>query len=297
MPTLVRPALREVRSWAFDSRRWSRYVPRADDIIVAMLVFLSPEPRPIPALSPWLDSRRDPIERAVAELEAQTHRRFIKSHLPFDCLPLYEEVRTIHVARDGRDACASFFHHLQAYTPHALAQLDRIGAEDAAIGRPFPRAPRDLRAFYLDWITTAAAQGPAPGTDFFAFERSFRAERARSNLLLVHYNDLKADLAGEIRRIAGFLGIECPDSLLARLVEAAGFEAMRRDGDRLLPNAGATFEGGVGRFLFKGTNGRWRDALGPDDLALYEAKVAANFLPACARWVAGGRLVAGDPSP
>ena len=35
-----------------------------------------------------------------ATIEAQTHRRFLKSHLPFDGLPIYDEVRYIHVARD-----------------------------------------------------------------------------------------------------------------------------------------------------------------------------------------------------
>lgn len=34
-------------------------------------------------------------------IEAQTHRRFLKSHLPMDALPIYDEVRYIHVARDA----------------------------------------------------------------------------------------------------------------------------------------------------------------------------------------------------
>ena len=72
---------------------------------------------------------------------------------------------------------------------------------------------------------------------------------------------------------------------------------MRRDGDRLLPEFGAIFEGGAGRFLFKGTNGRWRSLLGPEELALYDARVAADLPADCARWLEGGRLAAGDPSP
>jgi aryl sulfotransferase len=309
MPELIRPASREYRSWGFDSRRWSHWRPRTDDIvistypkcgttwmqrIVGMLVFRSAEPFSIHEASPWIEARfRQPIEEVIGRLEAQTHRRFIKSHLPLDGLPLYEGVRYIHVARDGRDACTSFHSHSLAYTPAALAAFDRVGAEDEGIGRPYPRPAADLRAFYLDWI---AAEGAMSDRDFFDFESSYWAERARPTLLLVHYNDLKADLAGEVRRIAAFLGLVCPDDLLVQVVEAAGFEAMRRDGDRLLPNSAATFEGGAGRFLYKGTNGRWRDVLSPDDLALYEARAAASFSPDCARWVEEGRLVAGDPS-
>ena len=49
--------------------------------------------------------------------ESQTHRRFLKSHLPFSALPHYETVKYIHVARDGRDAAMSFFNHKSHYTP------------------------------------------------------------------------------------------------------------------------------------------------------------------------------------
>ncbi len=118
------------------------------------------------------------------------------------------------------------------------------------------------------WIATDAAAAEATlAPDFFYFEQSWCAERARSNILLVHYANLKSDLAGEVRRIAAFLEIECTPDFLHRIAEAADFDAMRRDGARLLPNTGMTFEGGAGRFLFRGTNVRWRDLLGPDELA------------------------------
>ncbi len=76
--------------------------------IVKLLIFQSPEPRPLGALSPWLDCRfQMSLEVALALTEARTHQRFLKSHLPLDALPMYAEVRYIHVARDDRDACMS----------------------------------------------------------------------------------------------------------------------------------------------------------------------------------------------
>jgi aryl sulfotransferase len=308
MATLVRPAVAEFRIWSADSRRWAGYRPRADDIlvctypkcgttwtqrIVSMLVFGSPLPQPIHDVSPWPDARfRGPIGEVMARLEAQTHRRFLKSHLPLDAMPLYEGVKYVHVARDGRDACMSWHNHQLAYTEAALAKLDRIGVEDATIARPFPRPPADPRAFFREWVT---AGRNSPGGDFFAFEMAYWAERQRPNLLLVHYNDLKADLAGEMRRIAGFLDIDIPAALWPELVAAAGFEAMRRDGQQLLPTSGEQFQGGADRFLFKGTNGRWKDVLGADDLALYAERATAGLSPGCARWLEAGRAVAGDP--
>jgi aryl sulfotransferase len=114
-------------------------------------------------------------------------------------------------------------------------------------------------------------------------------------VLLVHYNDLKADLDAEMRRIADFLGIAVPSDLWPALVRAAEFEAMRREGDRLLPTAGEQFEGGADRFLHKGTNGRWRDVLTDDDPALYDAEVAERFTPGLAACIEGGMRASGDP--
>jgi len=134
-----------------------------------------------------------------------------------------------------------------------------------------------------------------PTASFFSVENLFWAERRRSNLLLVHYNDLKADRAGEMKRIAHFLETDTPDSLWPLLVEAASFESMKRDGDALIPFAHLLWEGGPERFLNKGMNGRWRDVVAKQDLALYEAKVRSEFSPALARWIEHGRNIAGDP--
>jgi aryl sulfotransferase len=97
-----------------------------------------------------------------------------------------------------------------------------------------------------------------------------------------------------MRRIAAFLGIETPAALWPRLVEAASFEAMKRDGPILLGPLGALFEGGSDRFLFKGSNGRWKDELSAGDLALAD-KLVERFSPGLRSWVQNGRRVAGDP--
>jgi aryl sulfotransferase len=310
MPKLVRPALCEVRTRVFDSARWAGYRPRPDDIIVAtyskcgttwtqrivsMLIFASPEARPIWDLSPWPDARFGrPIDELMAILEAQTHRRFLKSHLPLSALPLYEGVKYLHVARDGRDACMSLHNHVRNFTADGLVMLDAISRNDPKFGDSYPRVPDDAGAYFHDWIADDGANGD-PAASFFSVENSFWAERRRSNLLLVHYNDLKADRAGEMKRIARFLDIDIPDSLWPQLVEAASFESMKRDGEALIPLAHMLWEGGPGRFLNKGTNGRWRDVVAKQDLALYEAKVRSEFSPALARWVEHGCSVAGDP--
>ena len=310
MPKLVRPALLEVRTRVFDSARWAGYQPRADDIfiatyskcgttwmqhIVSMLVFASTEARPLWDVSPWPDARfGPPIDKLMASMEAQTHRRFLKSHLPLSALPLYEDVKYLHVARDGRDACMSLHNHARSFTPAGLAMLDSISQNDPKFGDAYPRAADEAGAFFHDWITDDGSDGD-PAASFFGLENSYWAERRRANVMLVHYNDLKADRDGEMRRIASFLDIEIPDAIWPRLVEAASFESMKRDGDALMPLATLMWEGGSGRFLNKGTNGRWHDVVAKEDLALYDARVRSAFSPSLAQWIEQGRIVAGDP--
>jgi hypothetical protein len=104
MPTLLREPTRAYRTMSMDNGRWDAFAPRDGDIVIAthpkcgstwmqriidLLVFQSPEPRPLKETSPLLESTVGPHGDAVlGMLEAQTHRRFIKTELPFDGLPV-----------------------------------------------------------------------------------------------------------------------------------------------------------------------------------------------------------------
>jgi len=304
---LIKPAQREYRTWILDSRRWLGYRPRRDDIIIAtypkcgttwmqrivsLLVFQTPEPKPVMQISAWVDRRfGEPLEAVLATIEAQEHRRFLKAHLPLDGLPFYDEVKYIHVVRDGRDACMSLQNHVTNFTPEALERLDKVGIEDETIGCPYPRLAADPAAFFHQWIV----RDGFPTMSFFHLVRTWWEAREHQNVLLVHYNDLKSDIAGEMRRIAEFLGISVEPRLWPDLVAAAQFEAMRRDADALMGKVAQSFEGGSQRFFFKGANERWRGLVNDDDLSLYEARIKAMFSPACAGWVAKGRLETADP--
>lgn len=300
-----------VRNWIMDSRQWDGYKPREGDVIIAtapkvgttwtqqivsLLVFQSPEPHPMWEISPWLDATfQIPIEVSLPLLEAQQHRRFIKSHLPFDALPIHDEVKYIHVARDGRDACMSFLNHFNNFLPQQWETLDEIGMRDETIGMPYHRPPTTAREFYLYWMADDYSKIPLMSKAFFQLERSFWEERRRPNVLLVHYNDLKADLSGEMKRIADFIGIETPDALWPQLVEAATFDSMKRNGGAILAGLERAFVNGHQTFLHSGTNNRWKGVLTDADLAAYEERVKAELSPALNKWLREGRLVAGDP--
>ena len=306
---LVSRPKRVYRTWIINSERWVHYRPRSADIvistypkcgttwmqrIVGLFVFQTPEPKPIMEISPWLERRfPEPVEAVISKLEVQDHRRFIKTHLPFDGLPIFDQVKYIHVARDGRDACLSFHNHATGFAPFFFDALDQVGMADEIIARPYPRPARDPADHFHNWLTRGAVpnhQDGEPTMSFFHFERSWWDERHRSNVLLVHYLDLKSDLQGEMRRIADFLEIDVADALLPGLADAADFETMRRDGDQLMGGMSKIFQGGGARFFHQAAVRGWRDKYRDDDLALYEEKANASLPPDCRNWIAHGRL-------
>jgi aryl sulfotransferase len=305
MPRLVRGPLIEARSRFFDSAGWDDYQPRADDIIIAtypkcgttwtqrivgMLVFQSPAPFPVQESSPWPDFRMPPPGVELALAESQAHRRFLKTHLPFDALPVYAGVKVIHVARDGRDAAMSFYNHKVNFTDMVIERATEIGMSDPRLGTPYRRIEADPARHFRDWLAGEEDHLGDPACGFWHLENSYWTARHDPDMLLVHHADMKKDLAGEMRRIAEFLGIEVAEDLWPQLVEAAGFEAMKRQADELMPGAKNTWEGGGNTFLNKGTNGRWRDVFTPDDLAAYDRQVREMFEPELAAWIEHGRL-------
>ncbi len=311
---LVRSALREYRTWVVDSRYWSGYAPRKDDIVIATapkcgttwmqqivssLVFGDATVRSLPKVSPWVEARfrysAEEMRQALASLQ---HRRFLKTHLPIDGLPLYDDVKYIHVGRDGRDAALSMHNHFSGFSEAQIALLDKIGRDDPVVGGPYRRPPADPVQYFRQWVATnvtpSLVNGP-PSPSFFDIEASYWAERKRPNVLLVHYADLSADLELEMRRIAEFVGISIEERMWPALVQAARFETMRTAGDELMPHTTTMFIDGSGRFFNKGINGRWRELLTQDDLALYEERVRKLHMPGLASWLQGGRHRAGDP--
>jgi aryl sulfotransferase len=307
---LLRAPTREYRTALIDSSRWDAFRARTDDIIVAtfpkvgttwtqriidMLIWRSTEPRQIQLSYPWLDATfLGELEEVIPRLEAQQHRRMVKSHAPLDALPIYEGVKYVHVVRDGRDACFSMHNHQLGFTGGTRRKIADMAASRAAAGPPPP--PENPRDYYLQWIDGAErGLGLAGSLPFFEFEMTYWDRRAEPYLLLVHYNDLKADLIGEMRRISQFLGIDTPQNRLAEFARAAEFKSMKAEGRQLLPEMDGMFDRGSDRFINQGVNGRWRDVLTADDIARYEALAAQKFPPKAAAWIEHGRRVAGDP--
>jgi aryl sulfotransferase len=285
-----------------DSTRWDRFTHRPGDIfvcsppkcgttwtqtIVASLLWPAGDaPGPVMDLAPWWDANFFPVEDLAARLEAQTFRRMIKTHLPVEALPWFDTGFYVAVFRDGRDAFMSYVNHIASFRDDVR---ERLNAAAVAKGlEPMPRYDGDLHALYATWI--GSTRFP------LAMLRGWWERREQPNVLLVHFNDLKADLDGEMRRIARFLGIALDPEPWPGQVERCTFEAMKRR--RAAIGRFDSFVGGGESFLHKGTNGRWRDVLTDDELARYDAAVARFLSGDMAAWLEHGSLGVGwRPEP
>jgi aryl sulfotransferase len=221
----------------------------------------------------------------------------METHLPLDAIPYHDDMRYIFVTRDTRDVFMSLYNHYHSHTDQAYEMF----ASGDPVGGPLPRCPDDPRALWREWTTRASFEWEDDGWPYWSHHyhaTSYWEFRHLPNLLVVHYNDLKADLEGQMRRIAAFLEIEVTESEWPALVEAATFdamraEAMRQEADGTAP-LGVIWQDGAQSFFYKGTNGRWRDILTPADLELYEQAVA-RLDPDLRVWLESGSLVAGNP--
>lgn len=297
------------RSHSLDSRRWARYAPRDGDVIVASsyksgttwtqmillrLLLGEVEHPPIMEVSPWLESPMTSIAQLMATLEAQRHRRVIKTHLPLDGLPYHANVRYIVVCRDPRDVFMSLWNHYRNMVRYPFLAAPRHPDRE---GAPLPRCPDDIRQFWCEWMTRGWFEWETEGYPFWSNLRHTQTwwdGRHLPNILFVHFNDLLSDLAGEVTAIAGYLGLAVDSETLRRVADAAKFENMSRNGEKILPAGRMMLRGGAATFFHKGTNGRWRDALTEDDVDLYRQAAERELSDSCRRWLEHGRASRAD---
>src|SRR5260370_16633972 len=244
---------------SMDSLRWNFFSPRADDsvvvtsiragttwvqAIVGNLIFSGQKlPGPISEISPWLDRRFFPLEVVLTALERQTHRRFIKTHLPLDGLPFHRSLKYLYVGRDPRDVFMSFWNFYRNFTPEAVNAHNSIPGR---LGDELPRCPDDIHELWRGWMTRGWFEWETEGYPFWSVihhAQSCWDYRHLPNILFVHYADLLADLEGGIRRIARFLEIKPPADVWPVIVRNCTFSEMKARSPELMPAMNQALKG------------------------------------------------------
>tara|TARA_R110002096_G_scaffold99058_1_gene219726 strand:- start:1605 stop:2504 length:900 start_codon:yes stop_codon:yes gene_type:complete len=289
---------RELHNHHFDSTIWNDFKFRDDDIVIStyaksgttwvqqilsQLIFNGAVGLPVADMSPWLDLRIPPKEVKLPEVEKQTHRRFLKTHLPVDALVFSPKAKYIYIGRDGRDVVWSMYnHHANANQLWYQALNDTPGR----VGPPIEPPPDNVKTYFDEWL----AQNGHPFWPFWENVRSWWAIRDLPNVLFIHFAKLKADMPGEIRRIADFIGTPIDEAKWDTILEHCSFDYMKANATASVPLGGAFWDGGAETFVHKGTNGRWRDTLLAADAAAYEAKAVKELGSDCAAWLKTGEM-------
>jgi hypothetical protein len=287
------------RSADEDSARWTGFAFRDGDIVIstrsksgttwmqmicALLVFHRADlPEPLGRLSPWLDWLGTPLDEVTARLAAQDHRRFIKTHTPLDGIPLDERATYIVVGRHPLDMAVSLYH--QGDNLHR-ARIRQLTGQPEPTSPPAARLP--LHEWLLSWIDTHASPrdqlDSLPGVLWHMTDAWSR--RHQPNIVLIHYDDLSADLDGAMRRLAERLDIVVAKKAWPDIVRAASFEEMRARSAALVPGTGGIVKD-PRQFFRRGSSGAGGEVLSVDEFDHYRTRVAQMAPVEMLTWLHG----------
>ena len=281
-----------------DNLRWADFAVRDGDVVIStrsksgttwvqqicgLLVFQSPTlPEPLAELSPWLDHLVVPQDAMFARLAGQRHRRVIKTHTPLDGIRVIDQATYIVVARQPIDMAASLYHQ--------GGNLDRARIAELA-GQPAPE-PRPARPPLHEWLVEWVDRDAEPPWldsihGVLAHVADARARSAAAeNVLVVRYEDLLADLDGQMRAIAERLGVAVDEAVWPSLVAAATLDSMRANVDAVVPDPGRIMLDHHA-FFRRGTSGAGRDELSDVEYEHYRRRVRALSSPELDAWLHG----------
>ena len=289
---------RELLSNHFDSTIWNDFQFRDDDIIIStyaksgttwmqqiisQLIFDAPKDMEVAEMSPWLDLRVPPKEVKLPEVEKQQHRRFLKTHLPVDALVFSPKAKYVYIGRDGRDVLWSLYNH------HASANelwYDVLNNTPGLVGPPIGKPNENILEYFREWLD----KDGFPFWSFWENIKSWWAIKDLPNVYFIHFQKLKEDMPGEIKKLAAFLEIPINPDTWDALLEHCSFDYMKKNSVKTVPLGGILWDGGSDSFIFKGVNGRWKDMLPQEDSDRYEKMAIENLGPECAEWLKNGTI-------
>ncbi len=147
---------------------------------------------------PWLETA--PLLGIDLDAPQVAEPRTFKTHLAWDDVP--KGGRYIYVMRDPSDALCSLYQFGNGW----LYERDSI----------------DINTFAAIFLESKSSFG-----SYWSHLLSWWQERAREEVLLLCFEDLKRDLGTWVRRIAEFIQVPADEELLSLATRQASFEFMR----------------------------------------------------------------------
>jgi aryl sulfotransferase len=284
-----------IQNHSIDSLRWRLVNLRDGDVVVAswakagttwlqqvvtQMVYGIGGRYMLPRVAPWVDSPYVPEER-LARMESGDFfaRRVFKSHLDAKAVPYCEMTKYIYVARDGRDVLWSWYQHHRRLRPAVYEAMDAFSSGKFA---SLPPPNEDFNIYFREWME----KDGFPLWPFWSHVGSWWNLRQRSNVLILHYEDILSNPGVQIVRIAAFLGVPFRSEDLENLLVISSREFMAKNITWISPDISLGLKEG-GETFFTGTRRGWRDILSDADVSLYLDTAAAKLGDELAAWLVG----------
>nr|XP_020648466.1 sulfotransferase 1C1-like isoform X1 [Pogona vitticeps] len=178
------------------------------------------------------------IVSSVEEADALPSPRRLKTHLSVQLVPASfweQKCKIIYIARNVKDTAISYFHF-----HHMNKTLPEPGTWDQ---------------FLENFLAGKVVWG-----SWFDHVRSWWEAKECHPILYLFYEDMKENPACEIQKIANFLGLELPESILNRIIQHTTFDNMKSNpmtNYTTLPSS--VMDHTVSAFMRKGIVGDWKE--------------------------------------
>ncbi len=283
--------MRRYRGYISDSARWEGFQLRPDDVIIStpsksgttwlqtivgMLLRDTTDLPPMGTISPWLDMQVRTKDEAYAMLEAQTERRFIKTHTPLDGLPFDPSVTYITCIRHPLDVAMSDRDHMSNMLSDKTEELVHPVAGDYEPPADHEEAPEDMGDFlrwFIDNHEQPTGSGPYGLDDYCNQVRTYWNARDEPNVHLFHYGDMWNDLDAEMRRVAAALNVEIDEESWPSFVDAATLGSMRARASDAAPDAHLGLWKSTESFFKQGGTREWASLLSEADLQHFDDRL------------------------
>lgn len=192
---------------------------------------------------PWPDALASDMANVVSLSDQSTYHhaptaiRVIKTHLESTYVPYSPDAKYIVVVRDPKDVFVSSYFFSSSMLPKStMVSVDDW--HDMFLSNDFQ---------YGSWVDHVVSYWPW---------------RNRDNVLLLTFDEMKADLEGAVGRVADLMGIELSEAEVALVIEKSSFQYMKGIEHKFAPMQPFPFNR-LGRpvMMRKGESGRSSELL------------------------------------
>ncbi|ELU14240.1 hypothetical protein CAPTEDRAFT_220895 [Capitella teleta] len=196
---------------------------------------------------PYIEMGFPGVPTGIKTLDTMKDPRLLKSHLSYKFFERKVEIdnlKVVVVLRDPRDVLVSYYH---------MYQSEQLGGFPGSFSDFFQlvKAKKLLCGCPLDWAA------------------SWWQKKDLPNVLLVTYEDMKADCGQVVRSIASFLGRSLSDKRVDAIVEHCSFGEMKKRKPIFVPDG----------FYRKGLVGDWNNHFSVEEAKYAKELIRQKFGP------------------